>query len=298
MTVAAAQDDLPNEALYPVKTATEDVSLWLTTDPQTEMDMLMELIQLRVDEMIMLQAEGVTPPAKVITRLELHTQQAVQIAAGMEDAAMQGALLQIHTELQQQQQVMQILQAQTSGETSQVMAQTATMLENRIRMVEDGMADPQGFQNNVRNEEELRTGQTATAPQQNQASGTPAPGGNGSQQGNNGTQEPSGTQQGLNSTQESSGTQQGNNGTPQGWMPGTGTPQCLLYATMSPQGYQGSQGQQGNGTAQGTPGIGTPQCLVLAGTGTPYNYYYYYYYQGTEVTPQPFGTGGNGPNNP
>src|SRR5574338_396054 len=32
-TVSAAQDDLPNQPLYPVKVMSEDVSLWFVSDP-------------------------------------------------------------------------------------------------------------------------------------------------------------------------------------------------------------------------------------------------------------------------
>jgi hypothetical protein len=175
VTVAAAQDDLPNQPLYQVKLFSEDARLWLNTDPQTEVGLLMQLVQTRINEMNALAATGVTPPAQVQERLDQHIQQALQIAAGMEDAKMQGALLKMQTTLREQLQVVNAMQVQNSGETTQVMLQVRTMLENRLRLVESGMADPQGFRNTYRNEEQNRTGQTATS----QPSGTPAPGGQG-----------------------------------------------------------------------------------------------------------------------
>ncbi|KAF0108018.1 MAG: hypothetical protein FD146_1316 [Anaerolineaceae bacterium] len=175
VTVAAAQDDLPNQPLYQVKLSSEDARLWLNADPQTEVGLLMQLVQTRVSEMNALAAMGVTPPAQVKERLEQHLQQAFQIAAGMEDAAMQGALVEMQNTFREQLQIMNAAQTQNSGETAQVMLQVRAMLENRLRLVEAGMADPQGFQNTYRHEEELRIGQTGTP----QPSGTPVPGGNG-----------------------------------------------------------------------------------------------------------------------
>lgn len=244
-TVAAAQDDLPNEPLYAVKTLSEDARLWLNTDPQGELDMLMELANLRIEEMYMLAMEGSTPPAEVTSRLETHIQEALQVAAGMDSQSMQGALEQIHTELMLQQQLMQIMQNQSSGEISQVMEQTRTMVENRIRMVEEGMGNPQGFQNSVRTEEEMRTGQDSSGSGQEQ--GSEAPGTGNEDPGSGNQQEPSGTPQGPNgpgtgNEDPGSGNQQEPAGTPQG-PKGTGTG----------SGNGGTPGPHGTGNPAGNP---------------------------------------------
>jgi len=178
-TVYAAQDDLPTAPLYGVKTFVEDARLWFNTDPQIEIDMLLEFVQTRVEELIQLTALGVTPPAYVTERLQLHIDQALQVAAGMEDAAMQGALQQIHTNLQTQAQVMTILQTQSQGEATQILEQTRIMLETRIRMVDDGLADPQGFRNTIREEKQDEFPGTPGPGYGPGPSGTPEPGGKG-----------------------------------------------------------------------------------------------------------------------
>jgi hypothetical protein len=179
--VAAAQDDLPNQPLYQVKLFSEDARLWRNTDPQAEVVLLMELSQIRVQEMSALIAMGVTPPAQVTERLNQHIDQALQTAAGMDEDAMQKALLNMQTTLRQEEQEINRLQMQTSGETSQAMAQVSTMLENSLTLIETGIADPQELRNTYRNEKEWRADQTGTPPYQNQPSGTPTPGGNGNQ---------------------------------------------------------------------------------------------------------------------
>ncbi|MFH2103493.1 MAG: DUF5667 domain-containing protein [Chloroflexota bacterium] len=151
-TAYAAQDDLPDQALYPLKLTLEDIRLQLTNDPEAETDLLIQMMQTRVEEIIALYNAGEVVPGEVMTRLEQHIQQALQVASGMEDAQMRGTLAQLQLELQIHAQVMTNLQAQSQGEESQLLAQTRTMLETRIRIVDTGLVDPQGFRNTVRTE--------------------------------------------------------------------------------------------------------------------------------------------------
>lgn len=178
-TVYAAQDDLPGQALYPVKTWSEDIRLQFTADPQQEIDLLMDFAQRRVEEMVALAAQGLTPPAEVQMRLEQHLGQALQIAAGLDDAAMQAAMQRIQTALQNDLQIM----LQAGGDASQNLIQARSTIETRLRLVESGQADPQGLRQTLRQEQEVHSGQTATpgagnsgqGDQTGAGRGTPAP---------------------------------------------------------------------------------------------------------------------------
>ena len=61
-TVNAAQDDLPNEPLYSLKMWTEDLSLQARSDPDQKVDRLMELAQVRIQEMTRLADAGQFTP--------------------------------------------------------------------------------------------------------------------------------------------------------------------------------------------------------------------------------------------
>lgn len=174
-TVYAAQDDLPTEPLYGIKLATEDARLWLNTDPQQEVALLMAMVQTRAQEMNMLAAQGIEPPAKLRERMEQHIHLALQIAAGMDDPAMNATLAQIHTTLHAQLQIMQQTQDQT-GADEPVLLQTRSMIEQRLRLIEDSLNDPQGFRNTVQSEEEDRYGQEddqSPVPGEGQGAGEP-----------------------------------------------------------------------------------------------------------------------------
>ena len=57
-TVNAAQDDLPNEPLYMVKTWTEDFSLKFQDNQEERVARLMDLAQIRIQEMTRLAEIG------------------------------------------------------------------------------------------------------------------------------------------------------------------------------------------------------------------------------------------------
>jgi hypothetical protein len=161
-TAAAAQDDLPTQPLYTVKLFTEDARLMLNADPEDKIDMLMEMSQERVREMVALSGAGITPPNQVALRLEGHIRQALKIASTLEGEPQNNALEGIQTSLQTQEQILTRAQNQTVGESIQLMTQTQAMLQNRLRLVDEGLADPQGFQYTTQNERGIGQDESAT----------------------------------------------------------------------------------------------------------------------------------------
>lgn len=152
--VFAAQDDLPTQPLYPLKTGIEDLRLWLNQDPQNEIDMLLEMTRTRAQEMIRVAQQGDEIPLKTRLRLEMHVNQALQQAAELGNPEMDAALLRIHTSLQNQEQLIHQAQIQAGPEAGETLLQTRTMLLSRIHTVEAALIAPEGFKNTIRNEEQ------------------------------------------------------------------------------------------------------------------------------------------------
>lgn len=160
-TVGAAQDDLPGEPLYQVKLLAEDVRLALNGDPQAEVEMLMEMSQERVREMNALSAAGLEPPKQVALRHESHVRQAMEVAASFHDQALVETLSRLQVSLQTQERLVE--QAQGQGEPLQgTLVQVQAMLQNRLRQVEQGLADPAGFQYELQNERRFGQDEEAT----------------------------------------------------------------------------------------------------------------------------------------
>ena len=146
-TVYAAQDDLPTEALYPVKTLTEDLRLSLVSDSQTRLILLADLAQTRTQEMVQLAEAGIVPPEATLSRLQDHTRLAFDLAASLPDTDMLKTMEQLRDRLRTQLRLIDECDAQ--GDPLQTMTQTRLMLQEHLRLLDDGLADPQGFRNAV-----------------------------------------------------------------------------------------------------------------------------------------------------
>lgn len=189
-TVSAAQDDLPNQPLYQLKLMSEDAKVWLTSDPGLKIEMLMEQVQTRTEEMAALTLAGITPPAELTIRTQERIQQALHIASSLDDASMVVAMEQIRTHLQTQEQLMIRLQDGSCTECEPILQQTREMLHAQLGQIESDLIDPEAFrnQNQNQNQNQVRTTQTplatgsAVTPQ---TSCTPALDGTGQQNGNN-----------------------------------------------------------------------------------------------------------------
>lgn len=152
-TAYAAQDDLPTEALYPVKTLTEDARLALTSNPQARLELLGALAQTRTQEMVQLAEVGVVPPEASLLRLQEHTRLAFELIAGQAEPEMLQAMEQMRSRLEVQLQLINECSAQ--GEPLRTLAQTRLMLQLRLQLLENGLADPQAFRNAVQNGSDL-----------------------------------------------------------------------------------------------------------------------------------------------
>lgn len=158
-TVYAAQDSAPNEFLYPVKTFTEDVTLELTQSPETKLDLALNYALRRIDEINDLKEAGIMPPDAVFSRMENQINLALQQAVLLESGESIQALLHIRNMLQTKEQLID----QQSNDP--ILLRTRAILQERIQLVESGIADPDGFYN------EFRSGWE----------NTPGPGNNGTQ---------------------------------------------------------------------------------------------------------------------
>lgn len=180
--VDAAQDDLPDQPLYSMKMWSEELSLQFQNQPEEKVERLMELAQIRIQEMRQLAEAGKPTPDQVRQRLEQHIHQAFQICSDLEDAELDGCLLQIRDRLQNQYREMEQLMVHAPEEIQPIMEQTRAMLQLHLHLVEDGLLDHAMFRNIVRNGFRVGQQEDLIPPAQNgsgQHNGQPAtvPGG-------------------------------------------------------------------------------------------------------------------------
>ncbi|MEN6482856.1 MAG: DUF5667 domain-containing protein [Anaerolineaceae bacterium] len=149
--VYAAQESMPEDTLYGVKLASEDVQDTLTFNQQSKVNLALAFANRRVEEMKALIEEGKLPPEALLARYQQQINLALQYAARLSDEAVEPAFLQIRTQLQQQDRTMEQLQLQQNinEEALKITEQVRSMAQNRIVLLENGLEDPLQFKNQL-----------------------------------------------------------------------------------------------------------------------------------------------------
>ncbi len=163
-TAFAAQSSQPDEALYGVKLATEDLRLGLITDPQERLALALNLVQVRTQEMIWLVELNRVVPEQLGMRLQSHVETALQSAADLGDAPLAAALTLINERSQTQLRTVTRLREQAPEDRGLEGAEAA--LARLQSMAQLGQDDPGQFR------QQARSGQAAPTPSAPTASAT------------------------------------------------------------------------------------------------------------------------------
>ena len=108
----AVGDSLPGDLLYPVKLATEDVRLALTSAPADQVDLALQFVEERAEEVQTLVVAGRQVPDETVTRMERHIERALIQAAWASDEEIASLLMWIAERTRTQAQVLEQVQMQ------------------------------------------------------------------------------------------------------------------------------------------------------------------------------------------
>jgi hypothetical protein len=188
-TVFAAQNSLPGDPLYAIKSLSEDVRLTMAFTPQTKLDLTLTYTNRRVEEISSLVANGEELPTQASDRFQLELEQALDLAAQMNDQQMQAALIQIKNGAEKQGMTMEELLAKLPEQASPAILRLQERLQEQVMLSSFGESDPQAFRNEIRERQKIRQNiKHSTEPEQTDeipviADNTPMPG-----QDNNGSE--------------------------------------------------------------------------------------------------------------
>jgi uncharacterized membrane protein YgcG len=183
-TVAAAQQSMPDNGLYPVKTWSEDLRVKLTENEQTRLQLALDLVNRRAEEMQMMLRAGQVPPPAVETRMQAMIDFALQLSAGQPEPEQVQALKQIRTQLQKHEQEFLQMGPQKNIQGEALIERTRRMLQDRLRICDAGIQDPAELRNQLRDRDRTQDGDQPWAPWGNPSktkagspvTGTPTPG--------------------------------------------------------------------------------------------------------------------------
>lgn len=154
-TVYAAQNSLPDYTLYPVKTWSEQVRIRLTNSPEDQLGMVLQFTNRRMLELSEIVSQDDTIPLVWQTRFQQNLEDALQIAAGMDDPSLQQALAQIRSQAENQVQNILTLRREHPGLADQLMDQLQERLREQARLAGLGETDPQGFRQQIHDRDRL-----------------------------------------------------------------------------------------------------------------------------------------------
>jgi hypothetical protein len=143
VTTVAAQSSLPGDGLYPIKLFVEDARAAFTVNPQAQIDLHLELAQVRTHELQQLIEQHRAIPDDAPLRLRIQLQAALQAAAQLDDAPLQSALNQIEARVMAQGQSVAHAQANAPDDRGlRTAAQTLTQMQALAHL---GVSDPAAF---------------------------------------------------------------------------------------------------------------------------------------------------------
>jgi hypothetical protein len=141
----AAGDSLPGDALYPVKLTVEDIRMALTSDPEAQVALALQLADERTEEIEALIQNGEPIPENVTARMEQHLQRAMRQAAMAPDDMMPGLLEQIAVRTRTQSRVLQRIRENAPEQDQTRLENTQRTCQQLYGEAQAGLEDPVTF---------------------------------------------------------------------------------------------------------------------------------------------------------
>lgn len=164
LTVYAAQDSLPGDILYPVKSWSEDIRLSLTSSPQARLSLTLDYTDRRMGEITRLLAAGRSLPEHTSAQFQAELESALQLAAQMDDAQMNYALGQIKQLAKNQGMDMQELLSHLPDEAEPAIIRLQQRLIEQVELTSIGESDPQSYRSEIHKRQNQQPGKHKNTP--------------------------------------------------------------------------------------------------------------------------------------
>jgi hypothetical protein len=150
ITVYAAQSSFPGEPLYTIKSWSEDARLYMTFSTKAKLYLTLDYTNRRVDEISGLSAGGIALNDQTSDRFQRELDNALQLAAQLDDTQIQNALGLIKSHAENQGMTMEELINTLPPQAEPAMLQLQARLTEQVKLSKFGEADPQAFRAQIR----------------------------------------------------------------------------------------------------------------------------------------------------
>jgi hypothetical protein len=164
-TVYASQSSLPGDPLYIVKSLSEDFRLSFTTSPQAKLDLTLTYTERRIGEITTLVSFGKLLPDKASDRFKGELEDALLLAANMDDDNLERALGKIKQAAESQGTTLEELITNLPDQAEPAILRLQQRLAEQIYLSNFGESDPSSFRQEIQarhNQREKRHGPLKT----------------------------------------------------------------------------------------------------------------------------------------
>jgi len=181
ITVFAAQDSLPGDRLYPLKTWSENLRYSLTFSTQSRLNLTLDYTNSRVNEISSLVAQGRIVSDQTSDQYQQELNNALELAAQMNDTQLESALQQIMSHAGKQEMIVQRLIGQLPPQAQPAMRLLQERLQAQLQLSALGKADPKTFRMEIQERLQRQNGPGGSPGNQQPGigpgfpNGTPAP---------------------------------------------------------------------------------------------------------------------------
>ncbi len=149
-TVYAAQGSLPGEPLYSIKSASEDVRMAVTISPEAKLNLTLDYTNHRLSEIQTLVSSGQSLTAQTSDRYQNELEEALQLAAQLDDKHIEIALTQIRNQAEKQGLTLQELIDRLPNQASPAIIRLEERLEEQVQLSSIGEKNPQAFRDEIK----------------------------------------------------------------------------------------------------------------------------------------------------
>ncbi len=150
LTVFASQSSLPGQPLYPVKSWSEDVQLSVTYSPDAKLRLTLNYTNRRMEEISSLLAGGNTISDQTANRFQNELEDALQLAAQLNDTQIQQALGEIKNHAEKQGLLIQELIVKLPPQADPAVQRLQERLNEQVQLSNIGEKNPKEFRVQVR----------------------------------------------------------------------------------------------------------------------------------------------------
>ena len=153
--VQAAEASLPGQLMYPLKIFVEDAQ-GIAASPEDQVQQSMQRLENRIQEILRLREQNKEVPESAYQQVENQLELTLRLMAGLMDDEFVPGLANVQSRLMVQDRLIQELQNQGQRSDDAVLERLRTMLQTRLRLLEDGIKDPQQLKTQLRDRDRDR----------------------------------------------------------------------------------------------------------------------------------------------